>query len=245
VKALSQTLALARMMALQSFRDVFVYVALAVFPAAFFITFSVIGGSGLSRHVLYGFLVAMAMNPGVVSLPQQIVYYKHVRKLQDIFVASPATPFIYLAGLSLAQLMYSVPGLIGIAVILAVMGGLQLAALPVTLAILLLTWVTGSTLGFMVGSVVPKANVVSGLANMLGFFLVLFPPVMYPLDMVPGAWKWIAMLAPTVDAAHLVRVANGVGEASPLMIAVQVAILVLYAAVGAVVVSRKSHWRDP
>jgi len=243
VKPVRQAFALAAMFTIDAFRDWFVYLVLGVFPISFFIMLYLIGGAALGQHALYGFIISVCANAGVVGLPQKVVFYKHIRKLQDVFVAAPISPLVYMGGHALSRLAWSLPGFLMFVVILLVCGFMHVGAIPLMLVVVVATWLVGSALGFMLGTFVSNPHLISSIANMLGMALVLFPPVIYPMHLIPAGLRWAAALIPTASAAELLRLAGGVSETgmNPLYLWL---VLGFWTVACSLLVGRASRWRD-
>lgn len=244
IKAISQTTAIARMLAVPAIRDPATYGFAFLFPVIFLFLYWLIGGMKLGQHVLFGSLISMVMNSGIISLPQSVVSYRF-KKLQDIYVASPVHQLIYLFGFGLSRLFYSTPGVIILLIILLASQFMPLSAIPIIVIVLLLSWATGCSIGFTIATYFNNIMQVSAAANLLGLFLLLMPPVLYPLELIPEQWRWLALIAPTTSAAQLIKVACGASSLNSA--AYQFAywtILIFYTAGGFVLVSKKSRWRE-
>lgn len=193
--------------------------------------------------MLYGGLVALALNVGVVSLPQFLVLAKH-RRLQDMMVASPVSPLAYMLGFAVSRLLFAVPGLAALLGLLLAVGWLPAGALPAVVVVVLATWLVGSLIGFTVGTYIDNLSAVGSVANLLGFLLMLLPPVLYPLSLLPGVWQTVALLLPSSSAAYLVR---GAAHAEPLLpgqTVLAVTVLAGYLVGCTLLVALKSRWRE-
>lgn len=226
-----------------AFRNWWVYIAVSLLPASYYLVFYLIGGMALSGHVLYGSLVALTLNVGVVSLPQFLVLARN-RRLQEMMVASPVRPLEYMFGFALSRLVFSLPGLGVILALLFAFGGLPVRSLPAILAVLMATWLVGSMIGFTLGTYVTSLSAVGSLANLAGFLLMLIPPVLYPATLLAGVWRTVALLLPSSSAAFLVRAAAGLQAATPGEILLTTAVLAAYLAGCAALVAVKSRWRE-
>jgi ABC-2 type transport system permease protein len=225
-------------------RQPVITLVVSMLPISFIVIFRLIGGSELSRHALFGSLIVFATNVGIVSMPQLAVSYRE-RSLQDMFVASPVSPLLYAAGMGLSRLAWVAPGLVILTAMLVATGGLSARELPGVVLVVLVTWFTGTMIGFTLATAVESPYMVGVIANLLGMLFTVLPPVYYPLKYVPGAWQWLPMVLPTTNAAQLVRIAGGVAESTPLMMAVHWTILLGFALVCTVVTVRKAQWRRP
>jgi len=243
MRRIRQILAITRMMTLCAVRSWVMYIALCIYPAGYFIMLTLIGGRELGQHVLYGFLISVTLNAGVVALPQRVVYYKQTRKLQDMFVSAPISPMIYMTGLALSRLMWATPGIIISLGIMLAGGFMPVTALPLTFVIVVATWMMGSTIGFTLGSYVANPHIIGTISSVLGQTLIMFPPVLYPIHYVPEGYRWLALLLPSASAGEMLRIAGGVSESglAPLWpwlsLAVWMTLLWL-------MVLRGSQWED-
>ncbi|HEX7241881.1 MAG TPA: ABC transporter permease [Longimicrobiaceae bacterium] len=216
----------------------------SMLPISFILIFGIIGGAQLSRHALFGSLIVFAANVGIVSMPQLAVSFRD-RSLQDMFVSSPVSPLLYASGMGLSRLAWVAPGLAIILAILVATGGMPAAGIPGVVLVVLVTWFTGTMIGFTVAAAAETPQMVGVVANMLGMLLSVLPPIYYPLELVPASWRWLPMILPTTHAAQLVRVAGGLAETTPLMLAVHWTVLLGIAAACAVVTVTRAQWRRP
>jgi ABC-2 type transport system permease protein len=213
-------------------------------PVSFIVIFRVIGGANLSRHALFGSLIVFATNVGVVSMPQLAVAFRE-KSLQDMFVASPVPPLLYASGMGLSRLSWVAPGLAILMGVLVATGGMPASALPAVIAVVLVTWFMGIMIGFTIATVAESPQMVSIIANLVGMLFTVLPPVYYPLELLPGPWRWLALIMPTAHAAQLVRVAGGLATTTPAMLALHWTALLGFTAACLVFTVKKAQWRRP
>lgn len=243
MRYLSRLLAITMMFLRPAVRTPMLTILVSMLPISFIVIFRLIGGRQLSQHAIYGTLIVFATNVGIVSMPQLAIGYQ-IRRLRDMFVASPVGPLMYAAGMGLSRLAWAGPGLVIIIGVLVVTGGMPLAQVPSVIAVLLVTWFTGIMIGFFVSTLLPSQRMIGMVANLMGMLFSVLPPVYYPLDFVPQAWRWLPMLVPTANAAQLVRVAGGISTTSPGMIALHWIIMLAFAVGCGLVTVYKAHWRE-
>lgn len=244
IKSLSQTSAIARMLAVPAIRDPATYGFAFLFPVIFLFLYGLIGGMSLGQHVLFGSLISLVMNSSIISLPQSVVSYKS-RKLQDMYVASPVHQLTYLFGFGLSRLLYSVPGILLFFMILLISRYMPFEVVPVILLVLLMSWATGCAIGFTIATYFKNVMQVSAAANLLGIFMLLMPPVLYPLELIPENWRWLALLIPSTNAAQLIKVTCGASTLnSPAYRLAYWAILIFYTVLCILFVLKKSRWRE-
>ena len=232
------------MLAVPAIRDPATYGFAFLFPVIFLFLYGLIGGMSLGQHVLFGSLISLVMNSSIISLPQTVVTYKF-RKLQDMYVASPVHQLTYLFGLGLSRLLYSVPSIILFFIILLASGYMPLHVIPLVVLVLLMAWATGCAIGFTIATYFNNITQVSAAANLLGLFMLLMPPVLYPLELIPAHWRWLALVIPSTSAAQLIKVACGVSSLnSPAYRLAYWAILIFYTVLCFLFVLKKSRWRE-
>lgn len=244
MKKAGKILALAEMLVLPQLRSPATYAMVLAFPMIFLYMFWIFGGLRLAQHALFGNLVAIALNSGIISLPQVIAMYK-IRRLQDIYVASPITAFDYIMGHGISRLIFALPGCALMLGVLLLFRFMPIRVLPVTILVLLITWATGCALGFMIASYMENPVSISAVANLVGLFMVLLPPVSYPMEMLQSRWKWLALAAPSTDAAQLLKVSSGVSQLGALEHRIAYwAVLIFYCVFFFWMALHKSRWRE-
>jgi ABC-2 type transport system permease protein len=244
IKVVNQVVAIAQMLALPVLRDPATYGFAFLFPAVFLFLLWLIGGMSLGRHVLFGSLVSIMMNSGIINLSQTVVEYRY-RKLQDMYVASPVHQLMYLFGMGLSRLFYSLPSCIVIFAILLTSGYMPADAILVTALVLLMSWAAGCAIGFSIATYFNNIRQISAAANLLGIMMLLLPPVFYPLELIPGKFHWFALLIPSASAAQLIKVASGASAISaPPYILAYWAVLIIHTIGCFLLVLYKSRWRE-
>lgn len=243
MNALRRTFAVAALTLKPSLRQPLFIVLVSVLPLSLLVMFQVIGGAGLGQHALYGMIIVFATNAGVISLPQITVTYRNSH-LQEMYVASPVGPGMYALGLGLSRLLFALPPILVILGVLTVRGGMAVSALPLALLVVFCTSFCGVMIGFTLSLVVPNVYMISTVANLTGLVLTVLPPVYYPLAMIPASWRWLAMLAPTVNAAELLRIYGGVSFSSPGMTLLHWTILSVETFACGTIVFRRMKWQE-
>ena len=220
------------------------YVLVFIYPLFFIFLYSVIGGPEMIGQVLIGIPVIYMINTGIVSLPQLNLEYT-LRKLKDIYVASPVTPLAYMLGLGLARLLYVAPAVLLLLLVVASLGYLPWSALPLTLVILTATWLTGCAIGFMMSLYISDLGTMSSIGNLVGLAFAILPPVLYPLDLLDPAAGYASLLVPSVSAAHLIRIMTDSTELNGSLYSILAVVsMTSWVVACAMLVSLKSRWMD-
>jgi len=191
-------------------------------------------------HGLAGALVANIVMVGL-SITGDLVYYRKVLKLQDIYVASPLSPVSYVLGFAFSSLLVSLPGLIVLISLIYVVHGIGFEALSSMICVLILTWIMSTALAFMIAVRVENPIHVGSAGTVLSMFLVIFPPVYYPLQLIPYPYKYAVLIAPTTYPAHLIRLILLEVEDDPFIYWVG---FIVYITVIILLALKKGRWRE-
>lgn len=171
-------------------------------------------------------------------------YYRIEHHIQELYVASPIRSFSYVAGLASSELAFTFPPLVVLFVILA-------TVLPVTplqilfmVAVVMLTWIMATSLGFMVSSFFKEFREIWPIASLLFNTISIIPPIFYPIAVIPERIRWIAYLAPTTYASQLGDTVLGLLHASRNGVYLNVAGLVLSTTVFVLIAALFTRWRE-
>lgn len=225
-------------------RQPMVYVTLAAMPASYFLVFSLLAGGSLGRHAFLGAAVAFAVTGGVVSLPQTVVLYR-MRRLHDMIVASPIRPLTYVAGLAVSRLLYVAPPLVVVIAAFGLFGDVAPWRVAAMVPFVVVGWAFGCALGFAIARRWDNPAYISAVANMVGYLLVLLPPVYYPMSLLPEPAWLPTSLIPTAAIADLMRWSAGISETAGPLTAVQVLSVAVSLVVCLWYASRDGRWREP
>lgn len=211
----------------------------------YFIVEKAAGNTHLFPYAIAGGLILTVLSIGT-SLQADLTHYKQDLKFQEIVVASPVGAASYVTGMALSELVYSIPGL-AVFIILSVLYAHYAAfgGLTVLLALLLL-WVFASALGFTLSTYLEDVRETFAISPLVSIALSVIPPVYYPITVIPGAWRWVALLSPTTWAANLVQGAMGLPAPSlgPDPYLLDATVLLAWAVALFLLAWTKAQWRE-
>jgi ABC-2 type transport system permease protein len=213
-------------------------------PLSFLFFISVASHNTLYEDALAGGLVLTMVSIGT-SLQSDMAHYRQDLKLQDLLVASPMEAPVYVAGIALSELVYSIPGVAVIVVLWYAYAPPAWWALLLTLPVLLLVWAFASGLGFTLATYFADVRETFIFSTLVSLVLSVLPPVYYPVSYLPGKIQPFAYLSPTTYAADLMRHAFG---QEPLSLAAQLldwGVLIAFTAALLGIAALKARWRDP
>ena len=103
-------------------------------------------GHDLAYGIMGGMVLTM-LSVGT-GLQSDLTHYRHDLKFQDVVVASPVEAPVYVAGMALSELVYSLPGLAVFVVLFVYYGFASLTSVVVLTGVLLLVWSFATAFAF-------------------------------------------------------------------------------------------------
>jgi ABC-2 type transport system permease protein len=205
-----------------------------------FILFVASGGTALP----YGLAGALTMVTTELGLfvGTDLASYKIQNKFQDIVVASPVSPLVYMFGVALSELVFGAPALLVLFGLMA-WHGTAMVALVATLGVVLLLWITTTAIGFFFSAYAPNTQNAFIINGFIATILSVLPPVYYPVSVLPAPLASIAEIIPTTEASALFQGAIGLGykiEPTFSFLVLLTATVVLL-----LLVSFRMRWREP
>jgi ABC-2 type transport system permease protein len=220
-----------------------VLVSTVISPLSLLAVITFVSGGALFGTAIEGGLIMIFFSSGI-ALQSDLSHLKNDFKLQDMIVSSPTNSRLYMSGMALAEIVYSLPGL----VILIVLAGiylhpnlLQTAILSI---VLLVMFAVSVAIGFMLSTF--SSDVVQSYAfsRLLSLLFATVPPVYYPITYVPSPYNYLAYLSPTTYAAEIMHSATGFLNISTNMLILDWAVLLGVCAVILFIAIRKTRWRE-
>jgi ABC-2 type transport system permease protein len=210
-----------------------------------FLFFITIASSGkLYPYAIGGGMLMTILSIGT-SLQTDISHYKTDLKLQDVMIASPVEEWVYVAGLALSELVYSLPGM-GVFVALWILGGWATPVAALTLAgVLILIWAFSSSLGFTLATYFQDVRETFVFSSVISLSLSVIPPVYYPISYLPAWLRPYAWLSPTTYAADLIHGTVGVPGPSFIGAVTDWGVLIGFTLGLLLLASFKARWREP
>jgi len=201
---------------------------------------SLLAGSDLGTQAFLGAMVSYAVTGGVASLPQTVVAYR-MRRLHEMLVTAPMKPLTYVLGLAVSRILYMAPPLVVVFAIFTVIADVAIWRVLLLVAV---AWIIGSVLGFSIAKQWDNPAYISAVANMIGYLLVLLPPVYYQPSILPSEFHTIVLVIPTANIAQLARWITSFADISAMTLAAQGGLLALTVGLLVWFASRDTHWQQ-
>ncbi len=213
-------------------------------PLAYLFFIDVISRGTLLAYGVTGGLVLMMLSAGT-SLQSDLTHYKHDLKFQDVVVASPVEAPVYVGGMALSELVYSLPAASVFFALFVVNGFATLESCVVLVGVLLLVFGFATALAFTLATYFQDVRETYMYSPLLSTLLTVIPPVYYPLSDLPRWAQIAARFSPTTYAAGLVQGSVGLAPLSLDGGILDWGILGAAAAGLFVVAGVKARWKEP
>ena len=200
-------------------------------------------GADLAYGVMGGMVLTM-LSVGT-GLQSDLTHYRHDMKFQDVVVASPVEAPVYVGGMALSELVYSLPGLAVFVALFVYYGYATVTSTLVLAGALLLVWSFATAFAFTLATYFQDVRETWMFSPIFSLVLTVLPPVYYPIGYLP-AWAQVAAhFLPTTYAAELVQGAVGLQSLSFDTAVIDWVVLVGFTAALFVIAAFKARWKDP
>jgi ABC-2 type transport system permease protein len=225
-------------------RSPFNLVNFIVSPLTILFFIYIFAGPGKVVFALGGGMIAVIVGSCII-LETEAAFIRIVARLEDMFVASPISPVAYVVGLSIAQLLNGVAGIVLFSVLLAFEAHLNaIASLEIAFAAII-TWASISSLGFMISTFARDVRDLWVYSPMLTVLLSFLPPVFYSINIIPQSFRFVAYLAPTTFSAGIIQNAVGLTKfISSSQALFYFAGAIIYAIILISLAAKLSRWRQ-
>ncbi len=227
--------------AMVNYPIVLVSTILAPFSLLIVITFV---SKGALIPVAIGGALIMTMVSSGTSMQQDLSHLKNDFKVQDMVVSSPAKAWIYLLGMSISEIIYSIPALAVLVVLAALYIHTNIIGYLAITAVLLIMFTFASSLGFLLSTL--SSDIVQSWAfsGIVSTILSALPPVYYPITYIPLPFQYLAYLSPATYAAEIVQNITGLTSFSHSTILVDWVVIIIITLIITFLAVKKSKWRE-
>ena len=212
-------------------------------PLSFLVLiFFVSRGELLGVAILGGLIMTMFQSG--MSLQADLSHLKNDFKIQEMVVASPTGPGVYVAGMAISELIYSLPALTILVVLFALfvpVTALQAFAIAV---IILLMFLTSVSLGFALATISSDIVQSFGFSRLITTLFSALAPVYYPLTLIPEPYQVLAYLSPTTYTARLAQALAGFAIVPIETMILDAAVVLALSAIFLYIGVRKARWRE-
>lgn len=192
--------------------------------------------------IMGGFI--MSMFSAGMSLQTDLSHLKNDFKLQDMVVSSPTTQSIYMFGMAIAEIIYSLPALLTLSVLNFLFVKMTLLAAVGFVSVLVLMFLMSIVMGFLFSTL--SSDIVQSFAfsRMLSTLFTTIPPIYYPITYIPLPFRYIAYLSPTTYAAQISQNLGGYLQLPISIILLSWTILIGLTVLLFLLSMKRSKWRE-
>ncbi len=220
-----------------------VLISTVISPLSLLAVVSFVSRGKLFGTAIEGGLIMIFFSSGI-ALQSDLSHLKNDFKLQDMVVSSPTSSRLYMGGMALAEIVYSIPGL----VILIVLAGIylhpSLLQTVVLSIVLLLMFAMSVALGFMLSTFSNDVVQSYAFSRLLSLLFATLPPVYYPINYIPSPFNYLAYLSPTTYAAEIMHSATGFLNISSSLLVIDWVVLSAVTGIILFIAVKKTRWKD-
>jgi ABC-2 type transport system permease protein len=213
-------------------------------PLSFLFFIWIISRGADLAYGITGGLVLTVLSVGT-GLQSDLTHYRHDMKFQDVVVASPVEAPIYVAGMALSELVYSLPALGVFFALFVYYGFASATSLVVLVGALLLIWGFATAFAFTLATYFQDVRETWMFSPIFSLVLTVLPPVYYPLSYLPAWAQFAARFSPTTYAAELVQGAVGLQPITFSGAVIDWIALGAFTAALFLIAAYKARWKDP
>lgn len=192
--------------------------------------------------IMGGFI--MSMFSAGMALQADLTHLKNDFKLQDMIVSSPTSQSMYMFGMALSEITYSLPAIITLTVLGFIFIKMSLVATIGFIIVLVLIFFISTLMGFFFSTL--SSDIVQSFAfsRLFSTLFSTIPPIFYTINYIPEPYRFIAYLSPTTYAAQLCHNYGGYIQLSLPMIIFSWLILISLIIFLFILNAKRSKWRE-
>jgi ABC-2 type transport system permease protein len=220
-----------------------VLISTVISPLSLLAVVSFVSSGKLFGTAIEGGLIMIFFSSGI-ALQSDLSHLKNDFKLQDMIVSSPTSSRLYMSGMALAEIVYSLPGLVILIVLAAIYLHPSLIQTVILSIVLLLMFAISVALGFMLSTFSNDVVQSYAFSRLLSLLFATLPPVYYPITYIPSPLNYIAYLSPTTYAAEIMHSATGFLNIPVTLVFFDWVVLIAVCTIILFIAIKKTRWKD-
>ncbi len=220
-----------------------VLISTVISPLSLLAVITFVSNGALLGTAIEGGLIMIFFSSGI-ALQSDLSHLKNDFKLQDMIVSSPTSAKMYMGGMAIAEIVYSIPGIAILIALAAIYIHPTLIQIGILTSVLLLMFAVSVAIGFMLSTL--SSDVVQSYAfsRLLSLLFATLPPVYYPITYVPSPFNYLAYLSPTTYAAEIMHSATGYLTLSTPQLILDWAVLLGVCIIILLIAIKKNRWKE-
>lgn len=190
-----------------------------------------------------GALIMNMVSSGT-SLQQDLSHLKNDMRLQDMIVSSPTSSLVYVIGMAISEIVYSIPTIAFLIILNVIFVKVTLIGGVVLFLDMATIFTFSISLGFFLSTFTSDIIQSWGFSGILSPLLTTIPPVYYPITYIPFPYRYLAYLSPTTYASEIAQSQTGFYNLSASGFAIAWIVLLGITAALTFLALRRSRWRE-
>jgi ABC-2 type transport system permease protein len=188
--------------------------------------------------------ILMTMVSSGIGLQADLSHIKNDFKLQDMIISSETGPMVYLIGMGISEVVYSIPALLVLSVLaVAYIHASPLGWLMIVSAALIILFFSISV-GFLLSNVSSDVVQSYAFAALLSTMLSTLAPVYYPISYIPEPYRYAAYLSPTTYVAQIAQTGAGAITVSTPNLVLDLVVVLALSSIAFVIALKRNRWRS-
>ncbi len=220
-----------------------VLISTVLAPFSLLVVITFVSHGTLLPVAIAGALIMTMISAGT-SMQQDLSHLKNDFKLQDMVISSPTSAVIYLAGMSLSEIVYSLPALAVLVVLAAIYIHTTILGVIGMAAVIGIMFTFAVALGFVLSTLTSDVVQSWAFAGIVSTILSALPPVYYPITYIPAPWQYLAYLSPATYAAEIMQNIVGLTTFSSTTMLIDWIVIIVVAIFFTYLAVKKAKWRE-
>lgn len=153
------------------------------FPLSLLFLLYIITKGSYLKYGIVGGVLSLITSVAITEIGDYVLFRKEI-KLQDILVATGITPLEYILGISLGNIIFSLPAIIVYIILGVLLASLTLMQMLYLLGISILLMIGLSSFSFLISTYIRYTRYAWGVAGVLSVIFSVIPPLYYPYEVL-------------------------------------------------------------
>ncbi len=190
-----------------------------------------------------GALIMNMVSSGI-SMQGDLSHLKNDMRLQDMIVSSPTPASVYVLGMAISEIVYSIPTITLLVILNIIFVKITLLGGITIFFDMALIFTFSVSLGFFLSTL--SSDIVQSWAfsGILSPLLTTIPPVYYPISYIPYPYRYLSYISPTTYSAEIAQNAAGYIHLSNISLVLTWAVLIIVTVFMLFLAVKKSKWRE-
>ncbi len=214
---------------------------LAPFSLLLVITF--VSNGALLTVAIVGSILMTMISSGI-GLQADLSHLKNDFKLQDMVVSSETGPVVYLIGMGLSEVVYSVPALLVLSTLAVIYIHTSIFGWIMIIGAAIMILFFSISVGFLLSNI--SSDVIQSYAfgALLSTLLSTLAPVYYPITYIPLPFRYAAYLSPTTYVAQIAQHGAGAMSVSTSNLVLDLVVIMALSLIAFLIALRRNRWRS-